>query len=413
MTHLDGILAKEGIACEKAALRLLAGGAHGSMRDALSLTDQAIAYTAGNVTAQAVQDMLGALDQTYLIRLLDCLATRDGAGLLAIADEMSARSLSYNTALQDLGTLLHRIAILQRVPDYLSEESPDYADLLRLSRAFSPEEIQLYYQIAIHGRDELGLAPDEYAGFSMTLLRMLAFMPDEQGGNRPAGRPENIRPVAEKTVATLAGRAQFSAGGTVKDGAPGQSVRAMANIPRKNTTPSVPTKREREAHGVTVETDKSQKESVSAEETAKQDVTLAVSHPDKTERSLVWDGDWPTLAAGLPVRGLVQQLAQQTELVRWEEKDGVMLIHLKSPAVTLCAPNYVGKLAAVLEEHFGRPVKVTTETGKVETTVSRNAARARAERQQQAEDAMNNDPYIRNLTDVFGGHIVEGSIKPL
>ena len=127
----------------------------------------------------------------------------------------------------------------------------------------------------------------------------------------------------------------------------------------------------------------------------------------------MWDGDWPTLAAGLPVRGLVQQLAQQTELVRWEEKDGGMLIHLKSPAVTLCAPNYVGKLASVLEEHFGCPVAITTETGKVEATVSRNAARARAERQQQAEEAMKNDPYIRNLTDVFGGHIVEGSIKPL
>ena len=94
VTHLEGILAKEGIACEKTALQLLAKGAHGSMRDALSLTDQAIAFTAGNVTAQAVQDMLGALDQTYLVRLLDCLAASDGAGLLSVADEMAARSLS-------------------------------------------------------------------------------------------------------------------------------------------------------------------------------------------------------------------------------------------------------------------------------------------------------------------------------
>ena len=412
VTHLDCILAKEGIACEKAALQLLAKGAHGSMRDALSLTDQAIAYTAGNVTAQAVQDMLGALDQTYLIRLLDCLVARDGAGLLAIADEMAARSLSYNTALQDLGTLLHRIAIIQRVPDYLSEEAPDYADLSRLSRAFSPEEIQLYYQIAIHGRDELGLAPDEYAGFSMTLLRMLAFMPDEPGWNHPAGRPENIRSAVKKTVTPVAGRAQFPATGTAKaDGVQGQQARTIANIP--NTAASLPTEREHLAHDSAVETVRSQKESVIAEGAAKQDVPLAVSQPDKTKRPLAWDGDWPMLAAGLPVRGLVQQLAQQTELVRWEEKDGGMLIHLKSPVVTLCAPNYVGKLAGVLEDHFGCPVRVTTETGKVEATVSRNAARARAERQQQAEDAMNNDPYIRNLADVFGGHIVEGSIKPL
>lgn len=416
VTHLDGILVKEGIACEKTALQLLAKGAHGSMRDALSLTDQAIAYTAGNVTAQAVQDMLGALDQTYLIRLLDCLAARDGAGLLAITDEMAARSLSYNTALQDLGNLLHRIAVIQQVPDYLPEELPDYADLSRLARAFSPEEIQLYYQIAIHGRDELGLAPDEYAGFSMTLLRMLAFVPDDRNGNHPAGKPENIRPTVKKTVASAADRTQYATASDAKtDDMQRQSVRTMTNMPRKSAVIAVSVEQGRVAgDGVAgiAETVRPEKEVVTADDKTKQDAVPAVSHPEK-KRFPVWDGDWPTLAAGLPVRGLVQQLAQQTELVRWEEKNGGMLIHLKSPAVTLCAPNYVGKLAAVLEAHFGCPVAITTETGKVETTVSRNAARARAERQQQAEEAMNNDPYLRNLTDVFGGHIVEGSIKPL
>ena len=411
VTHLDGILAKEGIACEKAALQLLAKGAHGSMRDALSLTDQAIAYTAGNVTAQAVQDMLGALDQTYLIRLLDCLAARDGAGLLAVADEMASRSLSYNTALQDLGTLLHRIAIVQRVPDYLSEDMPDYADLARLANAFSPEEIQLYYQIAIHGRDELGLAPDEYAGFSMTLLRMLAFMPGGQGGNQPVGRSEKVRHTTERAAVPVTGKTRDSAAAAAKsEEVLRQSARPAANV-RRSTVAAMPAERfavaEKAAEAVMP------RENVVLSGSERQGVSLAVSQPEEVKRPLAWDGDWPTLAAGLPVRGLVQQLAQQTELVRWEEKDDGLLIHLRSPVVTLCAPNYVGKLAAALGEHFGRPVRITTETGKVETTVSRNAARARAERQQHAEDAMNNDPYIRNLADVFGGHIVEGSIKPL
>lgn len=413
VTHLEGILAKEGIACEKTALQLLAKGAHGSMRDALSLTDQAIAYTAGNVTAQAVQDMLGALDQTYLVRLLDCLAARDGAGLLSVADEMAARSLSYNTALQDLGTLLHRIAIIQQVPDYLSEELPDHADLSRFANAFSPEEIQLYYQIAIHGRDELGLAPDEYAGFSMTLLRMLAFLPDDRSVNRPARKTENVRAAVKKPVVASADRTQYATVGDAKtDDMPQPAARTMVNMPRKSAAVAVSAELGRAAGACVAETARPEKEVVTAGGLAKQDTVPAVSQSEK-KRSPVWDGDWPTLAAGLPVRGLVQQLAQQTELVRWEEKDGGMLIHLKSPAVTLCAPNYVGKLASVLEEHFGCPVAITTETGKVEATVSRNAARARAERQQQAEEAMKNDPYIRNLTDVFGGHIVEGSIKPL
>ena len=181
VSHLDNILGQEGIEFEAPALRLLAQGAHGSMRDALSLTDQAIAYAAGKVTLDAVQGMLGALDQSYLIRVLDALAQQDGAGLLAVADEMAARSLSYSAALQDLGTLLHQIALAQSVPAALSEDLPQREDIVRLAQQFDLEQVQLFYQIVVHGRNELGLAPDEYAGFSMTLLRMLAFRPLTSG----------------------------------------------------------------------------------------------------------------------------------------------------------------------------------------------------------------------------------------
>ena len=190
ISHLDNILGQEGIAFEQPALRLLAQGAHGSMRDALSLTDQAIAYAAGEVTLDAVQGMLGALDQSYLVRLLDALARQDGADLLAVADEMASRSLSYNNALQDLGTLLHRIALAQSVPAAVPQDLPEYADINRLAAAFDAQEVQLFYQIAVHGRNELGLAPDEYAGFSMTLLRMLAFRPGMGGAEGvPAAAP--------------------------------------------------------------------------------------------------------------------------------------------------------------------------------------------------------------------------------
>ena len=204
--HLENILGQEGITFEQPALRLLAAGAHGSMRDALSLTDQAIAYAAGEVTLEAVQGMLGALDQSYLIRLLDALAAQDGADLLAVADEMATRSLSYNGALQDLGTLLHRIALAQTVPAALPQDLPEYADVVRLAAAFDAEEVQLYYQIAVHGRNELGLAPDEYAGFSMTLLRMLAFRPGVGGAEgQPAAAPAMSRQAAVAAVRAAAG----------------------------------------------------------------------------------------------------------------------------------------------------------------------------------------------------------------
>ena len=177
VSHLESILAQEQINFESPALRLLAQGAQGSMRDALSLTDQAIAYAAGRVTLDAVQGMLGALDHSYLVGLLDALSAQDGVALLAVADDMATRSLSFSNALQDLGTLLNRIAIAQTVPAAIPNELPEREDVLRLASLFSPEDIQLCYQIVVHGRNELGLAPDEYAGFTMTLLRMLAFAP--------------------------------------------------------------------------------------------------------------------------------------------------------------------------------------------------------------------------------------------
>ncbi|MFZ6749698.1 DNA polymerase III subunit gamma/tau [Undibacterium sp. Ren11W] len=206
VSHLDNILGQEHIEFEVPALRLLAQGAHGSMRDALSLTDQAIAYAAGKVTLDAVQSMLGSLDQSYLLRLLDALALQDGKGLLAVADEMAARSLSYKAALQDLGTLLHQIAIAQMVPAAIAEDLPERAELMRLAQLFGKEEIQLYYQIVVHGRNELGLAPDEYAGFSMTLLRMLAFRPADGAGDhgQSGSAPMARAPLARVASAPLA-----------------------------------------------------------------------------------------------------------------------------------------------------------------------------------------------------------------
>ncbi|WP_027211159.1 DNA polymerase III subunit gamma/tau [Burkholderia sp. WSM2232] len=216
VSHLEHILGEEKVPYEAQALRLLARAADGSMRDALSLTDQAIAYSANQVNEEAVRGMLGALDQSYLIRLLDALAQGDGAAVLAIADEMALRSLSFSTALQDLASLLHRVAWAQFAPSSVLDEWPEAGDLRRFADTLSAEQVQLFYQIATIGRSELGLAPDEYAGFTMTLLRMLAFEPAPTGGGGGA---------------TGSGRqaAQAAASGTRPAGAPAVAAQQRAS----------------------------------------------------------------------------------------------------------------------------------------------------------------------------------------
>jgi DNA polymerase-3 subunit gamma/tau len=227
VSHLERILGEEQIAFEAQALRLLARAAEGSMRDALSLTDQAIAYSANQVTEEAVRGMLGALDQSYLIRLIDALAAGDGAAVLAVADEMSLRSLSFSAALQDLAGLLHRVAWAQFAPSSVLDEWPEADDLRRFADTLSPEQVQLFYQIATIGRSELGLAPDEYAGFTMTLLRMLAFEPAVNGGGTG---PASL--AAKPAVSTGGGRRPATA--------PTMAAQQTAPLPRSTAdTPPV------------------------------------------------------------------------------------------------------------------------------------------------------------------------------
>ncbi|MEM5452241.1 DNA polymerase III subunit gamma/tau [Paraburkholderia guartelaensis] len=212
--HLTHILGEEKVEFEAQALRLLARAADGSMRDALSLTDQAIAYSANQVTEEAVRGMLGALDQSYLIRMIDALVAGDGANVLAIADEMALRSLSFSAALQDLASLFHRIGWAQFAPSSVLDEWPEADDIRRFAEALSPEQVQLFYQIATLGRSELGLAPDEYAGFTMTLLRMLAFEPSVSAGSVGSA------PVSKPAAASAGARAAAPVAASARSAAP-------------------------------------------------------------------------------------------------------------------------------------------------------------------------------------------------
>ncbi|MBV6324663.1 DNA polymerase III subunit gamma/tau [Duganella violaceipulchra] len=639
--HLDNILGQEGITFEAPALRLLAAGAHGSMRDALSLTDQAIAYAAGEVTLDAVQGMLGALDQSYLIRLLDALAAQDGADLLAVADEMATRSLSYNGALQDLGTLLHRIALAQTVPAALPDDLPEYADIVRLAGAFDAEEVQLYYQIAVHGRNELGLAPDEYAGFSMTLLRMLAFRPGVGGAEgQPAAAPALSRPAAVAAAraaaapparaaahmqashasvtpaAVLAGAAAAmaraeapapapyaapaaqtppasampSAPVAPPAPAPVAAAPAQAEAPAAPVAPAAPISTARAAINAALEAARaaskpgarsssassapaasapvaspaaapasaapsqpqmpsasSQPQAPSAAYTppaapsapvavapsrpapwddmppastmggdaqaavleapvrqvAPQQVapqaapaakpaqqqadeeddlppwvtefsddravapaqayapaqppshspSQAPSHtsshapshhqappplayadeaqavvmparaapaPAKAPHAYVitpvpeldWDGNWPAVAAALPLRGVAQQLAMQAELIECRMDGNAVVFNVRVPIETWRTPGNVEKLTVALTERFGRPVRVDTELGAVWYTASAEAQAHREACQRAAEDTVANDPFVNSMIREFDAWVVPGSITP-
>ncbi|MBP8875743.1 MAG: DNA polymerase III subunit gamma/tau, partial [Neisseria sp.] len=174
--HLAHVLESEQVPFEPAAVQLLGRAAMGSMRDALSLLDQAIAMGSGSVTEQDVRQMIGAVDKRYLYELLQYIVNQDGEALLEKAQEMAARAIGFDSALSELAMLLQRLTLLKTVPAALADD-PEHETLARLAQYLSGEQIQLYYQCAIHGKQDLSLAPDEYAGFVMTLLRMLAFAP--------------------------------------------------------------------------------------------------------------------------------------------------------------------------------------------------------------------------------------------
>ena len=176
IARLTEILTAEGVAFDDAALMQIARAARGSMRDALSVLDQAIAHGAGEVRADAVRAMLGSVETEHIYRIADALLAADGPALLAEANALTVRSLSLSSALDELASLFHRIAVAQTVPE-TADALADAEQVSRYAAALSPEAVQLAYQISVQGRADLALAPDEATGFVMTLLRLLAFEP--------------------------------------------------------------------------------------------------------------------------------------------------------------------------------------------------------------------------------------------
>jgi DNA polymerase III subunit gamma/tau len=387
--HLQTVLAAEKVESEIGALRVLAKAAQGSMRDALSLTDQAIAYAAGTVTQESVRNMLGTLDDAYLIQVLDALANKNGAALVAVAQEMGERSMSFSLALQDLASLIQKIASAQVVPESVLDDWPEAAEIRRLATIFTKEEAQLFYQIAITSRPDLSLAPDEQTGFSMALLRMLAFRPGS-GGSGSSQSAGSVNNAAASTANT-----SKSASAT-----PAAAKPAAANQTLAKPTSAKPASSA--APEPAASTAAAPKVVTSAATSAASPAT--VSSSDRP--------DWHSLMRALPVRGLVQQLAHQTELHDWVDSAQGVKATVITSLPQLASVDSVGRLGEALSVYYGKKVQIEIVEGAVEKTVAKIDAQVQSEKRQNAEERIAADPFVQQLEREFGAKVVSGSVRP-
>ena len=383
--HLERVLAAEGVAADGAALRLIARAARGSMRDALSLADQAIAHGAGRLEADSVRHMLGAVDRGHALRLADALVRRDGAAIVAGVDELRGLGLSAAAALEELATLLQQVALAQVVPEALDEQDDATAELRRLAPLLAPDETQLAYGIVLHGRNEIGLAPDEYGGLLMVLLRWLAFPP---AGSDPAAAPAPRRAqAAPKEAVPVAGaHARPAAAPRPAESAP---VAASSEPPAWAT------------------------EEPPAAEPAVQirvaPATAPVSPLVTTTLGDRWEAHVRALIEKGAVSALARELALQSECVAIAGDDW----RLRVERDALRAPAQRERLQAALRQLLDAPLTLTVELGATQDTPARREVAARALRLQQAEQAIREDPLVQTLLRQYStARIVPGSVKP-
>ena len=377
--HCQVILKTENIPYEATALQLIAKAASGSMRDALSLLDQAIAYGNQSVRENEVRTMLGAIDQSYLFELLHALVKNDGHSLMIQAKAMSERSIDFDAALNDISNLLHEIAMIQVVPQSIALDLPERPALLELAQAISPEKVQLYYQIALLGKRDIGLAPDEFAGFTMTLLRMLAFNQGETAITTKKS-PET-RVIASSKI----------------------------ELPQPTTSPSKSVSQE----AAIINETSIQRVETSEILTSQDEQKFVDEEPiPKIEpnHNIQFNGNWRDLVDALKL-GLARTLAQNCELESFDEEN----INLTVPDLQkhLMDPNYQEKLSAAINQHFGRKIKLTLKIGGSGNTPAKQIFEEKLAVQSVAVNAIEEDDFVKALVKDFGAQVIPSSIKPI
>ena len=466
MEHLVQVLGLEQVQAEPQALRLLSRAARGSMRDALSLTDQAIAFGSGQLDESSVRTMLGSVDRSYVFTLLDALARGDGRMVVETSEALRLNGLSAASTLEDMTTLLQRMAVLQAVPDMAEDgdgSDPEIAETARLAALLPPDETQLLYSLCLHGRAELGLAPDEYAALTMVLLRLLAFKPPGSGVTaaqpgsaaapskklppqvKPAPVPSaeaadtptlqpTTQPAVNAPVTSAAGltgalpdaaadaRASIAAHSPptalVDVGADGSGSGGASAVPPADAAGLAPLGEAAPKHMSNIEHIRSPvRVSIDANAIDLKALAMPDAAPGATALPTqatglgdVWNRIVAQLIAAELVVALTRELALQSELR--SQTDGVWILRVERESLTQSASRE--KLQAALQQAMpGVPVALTLEMGTVTDTPARRNTAVVIERQRVAEETIHNDPFVQDMIRQWGAKIVPGSIKPV
>ena len=402
LEHLVQVLAAESVPAEPQALRLLARAARGSMRDALSLTDQAIAFGSGSLAEAGVRQMLGSVDRSYVYQLLDALARGDGKSIVELSEILRLNGFSAASTLEEMTTVLQRMAVLQAVPGAGAADDatdPDIAETARLAQLLPADETQLLYSLCLHGRGELGLAPDEYAALTMVLLRLLPFKRPATGAASAGGAAEPPKKPQAESPAPAAAPAARPALAPTPAPAPA-SVIAPAPVPAPASAVSVLAP----AAGL-------QAQRVEADSPL---VSSPASAPMSSELGDAWAERVQALMAADLVAGLVRELALQSELQ--SQEGGVWTLQVESQSL-----NHAGacdKLLQALQAlpaapGMPAPARLQVAQGPVSDTPARRLSAAQTERQRLAEEVIAADPFVQDMVRQWGARIVPGSVRPL
>jgi DNA polymerase-3 subunit gamma/tau len=453
LEHLGHVLGQENIESEPQALRLIARAARGSMRDALSLTDQAIAYGGGQLQEAAVRQMLGSADRSHVFRLIEALAYGDGKSVVETSEALRVNGLSAAATLEDMSMVLQRMAVLQAVPDMGEGDAadPEAAEMARLAGVMPPDETQLLYSLSLHGRQELGLAPDEYAALTMVLLRLLAFKP--QAANSASASAEKKTLINPQRVvaapASPASPASAPAASVVKPAPVAAQPFVQAPATQVPSAPPVVAQRQPEPQPAapvqalpvrdmqprevapweddpSYDPDGSDSPSYDHDSDA---AVVAMPVRQQAEPSAALELQIPTtevpqivatpegefwhklvmdMSAAETINALVRELGLQSQLVARDTDTWLLRVERES----LNSSTSRERLQKALET-AGYPVRLAVEVGRVQDSPAKRNAAAAAQRQAGAEAIILSDTYVQSLMRDYGAKIVPGSIKPL
>ena len=449
--HLTQVLAKESIPAEPQALKLLSRAARGSMRDALSLTDQAIAFGCGQLQEAAVRQMLGSVDRGYVFRLIGALSQGDGRTVVETVDALRHNGISAASTLEEMASVLQRMAVLQAVPDMAAATDatdPDAVQMLELAQAMPADETQLLYSICLHGRQELGLAPDEYAALTMALLRLLAFKPQGQAAatapaekktlnlpelppSQPKTAPQPQPAVVaeshpqvvaqEVVVQEILAEAAPAAAEPVEEAAPAEVALAKMAAPQDEPPPweelppeamdapqSFDSQEPPAWVDVPMEAEPYAAAPVSAAQVQASAEPAASDMLQTTPLGDVWYAVVKQLDEAQTIVALVRQLAMQAQLVAREGGVWTLRVQRSSLNQTTTRERLLKALSQVTD-----CTSLHVESGlATDTPALRDKAHAEA-RQKQAEAIVHSDPKVQHLVQSLGASIVPGSIRPV